>query len=115
MYKNGAVSLNEFSEAKNILVFACTVKRQIANVLLGAKRKKLPSEELEQMKAVSNVIKQCGVVTENYHERCFTQCCKDNMVKPLLKTSDCYLIINLSAPIRPIRHFEFTSIKREGR
>lgn len=28
----------------------------------GKKKKKLPSEELEQMKAGSNVIKQCGVV-----------------------------------------------------
>lgn len=30
------------------------------------KKKKLPSEELEQMKAGNNVIKQCGVVRE-YH------------------------------------------------
>lgn len=46
------------------------------------KKKKLPSEELEQMKAVSNVIKQRGVVTEDYHEPCFTQCWEENMVKP---------------------------------
>lgn len=45
-------------------------------------KKKLPSEELEQMKAVSNVIKQRGVVTEDYHEPCFTQCWEENMVKP---------------------------------
>lgn len=30
-------------------------------------KSKLPSEELQQMKAGSNVIKQCGVVTE-YHD-----------------------------------------------
>lgn len=30
------------------------------------KKKKFPSEELEQMKAGSNVIKQCGIVTD-YH------------------------------------------------
>jgi len=37
MYKKDAVSLNEFSEVKNMLLFACTVKRQIANVPLRAK------------------------------------------------------------------------------
>ena len=29
-------------------------------------------DELEQMKALSNVIKQCGTVREIYHNYCFT-------------------------------------------
>lgn len=71
MYKNDAVSLNEFSEVKNMLLFACTVKRQIANVPLRAKKKKkkLPTEEeIEQMKALSNMIKQCDTGRENHQK-----------------------------------------------
>lgn len=38
-----------------------------------SEQKKLPAEEeLEQMKALSNVIKQCGTVRQNYHKYCFT-------------------------------------------
>lgn len=41
--------------------------------MLYSEQKKLPTEEeLEQMKALSNVIKQCGTVRENYHKYCFT-------------------------------------------
>lgn len=62
MYKNDAVSLNEFSEAKNMLLFACTVKRQIANVLLRAE-KKASKWRIRAKESRSNVIKQRGVVT----------------------------------------------------
>lgn len=68
MYKNDAVSLNEFSEVKNMLLFACTVKRQIANVVLRAKKKFPTEEEIEQMKALSNTIKQCGTRRKNHHK-----------------------------------------------
>lgn len=79
-----------------------------------SEQKKLPTEELEQMKALSNLIKQCGTARELPQEMFYLM-----LQGQYGKTSSKDLgLLPDAKPFQyhrqPMRHFDFITIKKRG-